>query len=213
VRALAPIALLAVLAAPGAARAERRLNPLARDSPPGGAYILRLTDEGRWEAGAGVAGGWRPLVDLHLRYYVRDTVSAGTRLRIDRGGPVPRAIELELGKAIGRGKMLFPGDLLAGTRLVLQGGPGAVHVTDRYVPFAFGELALRVVPAPGNWLAFEVAVREAWAPSPAPASLARATTVRPPVEFAYGPVTELRASIAVLWPRPGRVCTWHRARH
>jgi hypothetical protein len=200
--AVRALVLIVVLAGAGTARAERRPNPL-QDVV---ALVLRQTEAGRWEAGAGVASGWRPLAELHLRYHVSDTVTVGPRLRLDLEGGAPRALELEVGKAIGVGKMQLFGDRVMGARLVLSWGTGAVRFTDRYAGFAFAGLALRVHPTRTSWLAIELGVREAWAPSLAPAAAAARSTVAPPDELVYGRATELRAALAVLWPRPRREC-------
>jgi hypothetical protein len=165
---------------------------------------MRQTDAGRWEAGAGVMGGWRPLLDLHLRYYASDAVAFGPRLRLDLDG-TPRAAELEFGSAIGQGRMRFPGDRMMRTDLALGWGAGAAHVADHYAVLAFVGLALRVQPSRADWLSFELGVREAWVPSPAPVA-ARSTTSAPPPAIAHGLATELGASVAVLWPRPRREC-------
>jgi hypothetical protein len=206
-RVLAWIAVLIGLgglgaAGAGTARAERRRNALA-DSPR--VLVLRTTDRGRWEAGAGASGGWLPLLDLHVRYYVADSATIGPRLRLDLGDAAPRAIEAEIGKAIGIGKMLFLDDLMARTRLVVTWGTGAVRVTDGPAPYGFVGLALRVQPL--SWLSIEVGAREAVAVRPATAT-ARSTAPSPPAGRTYGLVTELGASIAVLWPAPRRECVW-----
>jgi hypothetical protein len=197
------LVLIAVLAGAGTARAERRPNPLEEVV----VLVLRQTEAGRWEAGAGAAGGWRPLADLHVRYHVSDTVTVGPRLRLDLEGGAPRALELEVGKAIGVGKMMLFRRQVMGARLVLSGGAGAVRFTDQYAGFAFAGVALRVYPTRTSWLAIELGVRQAWAPSPAPpAAAARSTTAALPDELVYGRATELRAALAVLWPRPRREC-------
>jgi hypothetical protein len=79
-----------------------------------------------------------------------------------------------------------------------------VRLEDRYAPFAFAGLALRVQPRGADWLSFELGVREAWAPGPAGA--AARSIAQPPRAYAFGLATELGASIAVLWPRPRREC-------
>jgi hypothetical protein len=220
---------IAVLAGAGAGTARADIlspDPIEPSVPPddfiepaprrprlrleGVAIVLRMTDAGRWEVGAGASGGWRPLLDLHVRYYVSDAVTLGPRLRLDLDGGAPRAAELEIANAIGQGKMLLPGDVMTRTRLVLGWGSGAVRVADRYGAFAFVGLALRVQPWKADWLSFEIGARGALAPREVPVA-ARvlspgASPASPRSEVEAGVFAELGASIAVLWPRPRREC-------
>ncbi len=194
------LAVVAMLSGTGVARAEPRPRPLLDMF----ALVLRYTDAGRWEAGAGVTGGWRSLLDVHLRRYLSDSVTMGSRFRMDLDGAAPRALELEIGKAIGQGKMLFLGDLMTRDRLMLEWGGGAVRFTEGYGASMFVGLALRIQPGV-DWLSLELKVRGALAPGPVPAS-ARSTMTPPPPTLAYGLVTELGIAASALWPRPRREC-------
>ncbi len=170
---------------------------------------MRVSDEGRWEAGTGVMGGWRPLADLHLRYYMGDSTTAGAGLRFDLDGAAPRAFEIDFGLAIGIGKMRFPGDRVTRDRLMLEWGAGAVRLPEVYSLYGFAGLALRVQPGV-DWLSVELRVREALAPSPVEA--AARSTATPPPTFAHGFATEVGVAVSVLWPGPRRECVRIRGR-
>jgi hypothetical protein len=185
------------------------LEPLPEPLEGGVLQILRATDRGRWEAGLGGMGGWRSLLDLHGRYYVSDTVTVGARLRFDLdSGAAPRALDFEIGKAIGVGKMTFPGGVMTRVRLVFAWGTSAVREGGMPVGAMFAGLALRLQPTEANWFSLELGVREAWAPRAVPAVAARAVQDPAAVELDYGLATELGASIAVLWPRTLHECVW-----
>jgi hypothetical protein len=210
--------IVAMLAGLSAARAEPMEDDLIqtppefiepappRRPPVVTALVLRVSDAGRWELCAGAAGGWRPLFDLHLRYYVSDAVTLGPRLRLDLDGGAPRGVELSFGNAIGNGKMRFPGEIMTRTRLVLGWGNGVVRIADRYGIFAFVGLSLRVQPSGADWQSFELGARAALTPREVPVA-ARSTSPPPsPPELEAGFATELGASVAILWPRPRREC-------
>lgn len=210
--------IVAMLAGVGAAHAEPMeddpiqtppefIEPAPpRRLPRVTALVLRVSDAGRWELGAGAAGGWRPLFDLHLRYYVSDTVTLGPRLRLDLDGGGPRGVELAFGNALGDGKMRFPGDLMTRTRLVLGWGNGVVRIAGQHGLFAFVGLALRVQPSGADWLSFELGARAALTPREVPVAARSSSSPLPPPELEAGFAAELGASVAVLWPRPRREC-------
>jgi hypothetical protein len=199
-------ALLVVLPALASVDADVVHADPAEPLEGGVILIYRATDRGRWEAGAGAASGWRPLLDFHARYYVSDTVTAGTRLRLDLDDAAPRALDFEVGKAIGVGKLRFPGDVMTRARLVFAWGSSAVRFGDVFVGSIFAGLALHLQPSSADWLSIELGLREAWAPSVVPAAAARAMAEPMTVELSYGLATELGASVAVLWPRARREC-------
>ena len=162
------------------------------------ALVLRHTNEGRLQLGVGGAVGWRPLADAHLRYHVFDRFTVGGRARF-AADSIPYAGEGELGFTLGLGKMLFPGDLIVRTDLVILTGAGA----SRDGPYAFAGAALRVQPRSlADVVAIELGMRESWVPLP-PTTMSRA--VLPPPATG-GLVTEVFASISVMWPGMRREC-------
>lgn len=151
-----------------------------------GVLILRQSNARRWELAGGGSAGWRDLVDVAARYHATDRWSAAARLRLDRDGT--RADEVELAYVLAPGKMMFPGDLLARTDLVVDAGAG-VAMLDRMRPLAFSGARLRFQPRTVSMLAVELGVRALWAP-----------VERMPPAIEHRLATEVMVSAAVMWP-------------
>jgi hypothetical protein len=184
VRLAIAIAFLPVLA-----HAERRLNDL-HDMPCAGCVygrtLIRLqTNANRIELGIGASAGWRDSLDIHVRYHATDRWSLAYRERVVRDH------ELELAYVLGRGKMLLPGELLTRADLVLDSGGGLAGTR----AFPFTGARLRFQPTTVSMLAIELGVRESWVPLD-PTAAARTLSPQPDRGF----VTEVMASVAIMWP-------------